>query len=67
MTDHKQHAEQIEREVEDLERQSKKVGADISHTREDWEHKQADPSVPGAVGGPASEAEPPPPEANETD
>jgi hypothetical protein len=67
MTDHEQHAEEIEREVDDLERQSKKLGADISHTREDWEHKQTDPSVPGAVGDPSSESELPPPEPDETD
>ncbi|MDT7538665.1 MAG: hypothetical protein QOI82_2250 [Actinomycetota bacterium] len=67
MTDHEQHADQLEREVDDLERQSKKLGAEISDTRENWEHKQTDDSVPGAVGKPASESELPPPEPDETD
>jgi hypothetical protein len=67
MTDHQQHADQLEREVEDLERHSKKLAADISDTREDWERKQTDGSVPGAVGEPASASELPPPEPDETD
>jgi predicted nucleic acid-binding Zn-ribbon protein len=67
MTDHEQRAEQIEQEVEDLERQSKRLGDEISDTREDWERKQTDSSVPGAVGEPASASELPPPEPDETD
>ena len=63
MTDH----EQLDQEIEDLERHAKKVAADISDTREDWERKQADGSVPGAVGEPASASELPPPEPDETD
>jgi hypothetical protein len=67
MTDHDQHAQQLEREVEDLERQSKRLADEIADTRSDWEHKQTDSSVPGATGKPASASELPPPEPDETD
>jgi hypothetical protein len=65
MAEHEEHAERLEREVEDMQRRSEQVGEDISDAREDWERKQADDAVPGAVGEPAEEM--PPPEPDETD
>jgi hypothetical protein len=56
-----------EREVEEMQERSDRLGEQIGEAREDWEHKQRDPSVPGAVGEPASENELPPPEPDETD
>ena len=53
--------------VDELQEQSDKLAEEISDVREDWERKQADPAVPGAVGEPASEDELPPPEPDETD
>jgi hypothetical protein len=59
-----EHAEQLERELGDMERQSERVGAEIDEAREDWERKQRDPSVPGAsdpgddVGDAGPEGEP---------
>jgi hypothetical protein len=59
--------DRLDREVEELEERSDKLEQQISDVREDWERKQTDPSVPGAVGTPASEDELPPPEPDETD
>jgi hypothetical protein len=56
-----------EREVEDLQEHSDQLGERIAEARKDWERKQRDDSVPGAVGEPASEDELPPPEPDETD
>jgi len=67
MTEHEEHAERLQDEAEKLKRQSEELRDDIADTRKDWEQKQTDDSVPGAVGGPASESEMPPPEPDETD
>jgi hypothetical protein len=56
-----------ERDLEDLQEHSERLGERIEETREEWERKQRDDSVPGAVGEPASENELPPPEPDETD
>ena len=53
--------------AEELQERSDKLAEEIADVRKDWESKQADPSVPGAVGEPASEDELPPPEPDETD
>jgi hypothetical protein len=37
-----------EREVEEMEERSERLGQDIDDAREDWERKKADESVPGA-------------------
>jgi hypothetical protein len=50
--DHREQHEAAERELADMERQSERVGERIERTRSDWEAKQADGSVPGAVGNP---------------
>lgn len=48
-------SEQLERETDELARDSRKVKDSVAQTREDWEHKRTDESVPGA----------PPPEGDE--
>ena len=50
-----EQAEQLDRELADMERQSERVGAEIDEAREDWERKKQDPSVPGA-GNPGDDA-----------
>ena len=61
MTEHEKQAERVERELADMEHQSERLEEEIEHTREDWERKQRDPSVPGAGGNPErAEGEPPP-------
>jgi hypothetical protein len=41
-------AEEMEAEIEELEKHSAEVGEDIEATEADWKRKQADPGVPGA-------------------
>jgi hypothetical protein len=57
MTEHDEKAQQLEREAEDLEEQSDRVGEHIDDTRRDWESKEQDPSVPGAQPDPDDEEE----------
>ena len=58
---------EYERQADELQEKSDKLGEEISDAREDWERKQADPKVPGATGEPASASKLPPPEPDETD
>jgi hypothetical protein len=44
--------ERPERELEDMPQQSNRLENEIDDARENWEHKKADSSVPGAVGDP---------------
>lgn len=65
MSEYEQQADRHEAEAEDMARRSERLGEQISDVREDWERKQLDDSVPGAVGKPKEEL--PPPEPDETD
>jgi hypothetical protein len=47
---HADKADQVERELDDLERRSDRLEDEIDSTREDWERKKRDDSVPGAAG-----------------
>jgi hypothetical protein len=47
----------VERETRDLEEKSERVEEHIRETREDWEQKEEDASVPGAQ--PEESEEPP--------
>ena len=58
---------EYERDADEMQERSERLGEQIDDTREEWERKQRDDSVPGAVGEPASEDELPPPEPDETD
>ena len=44
-----ERSEQLEREAERLEQESKRVGGRIQETRGDWEAKEQDSQVPGAM------------------
>jgi hypothetical protein len=57
MTEHDEEAQQLEREAQDLEEHSDRVGERIDETRRDWESKEQDPSVPGAQPDPDTEEE----------
>jgi hypothetical protein len=48
-----------------MSHRSARLKEEISAVREDWERKQRDAAVPGAVGEPPEEL--PPPEPDETD
>jgi hypothetical protein len=50
--EHERQAEAAERELQDMEERSERVGEHIDETRKDWEAKVADPTVPGAGGDP---------------
>jgi hypothetical protein len=54
----------LDRELDDMERRSERLGEDIEATRRDWEGKKADDSVPGAAGDPERAEEELPPEAD---
>ncbi len=62
MSEHEQQAGRLERELQEMEERSERLGDEISDVREDWEAKRRDESVPGA---PAPESGLPP-EANPT-
>ena len=46
--EHEEQAERLERDAEKLEHESDRVGQHIEETREDWDAKEKDSSVPGA-------------------
>lgn len=50
-------SEEPERTAEDLQQRADRVERDIERTRGDWERKQDDPNVPGAVPGESSDEE----------
>ena len=45
-------SEKPEREVEEMQERSDRLEEEIEDTREDWESKKRDSSVPGAAGDP---------------
>ncbi|MDQ3644271.1 MAG: hypothetical protein M3356_02025 [Actinomycetota bacterium] len=51
-SDHQKLGAEAEREAEDLKHQGDKLDEDIEAAKADWEHKQGDQSVPGAVPDP---------------
>ena len=56
--EHDEQAERLEREAQDMEQRSEKVGDRIEETKRDWGAKEDDPSVPGARPDPdAADAE----------
>jgi hypothetical protein len=65
--DHEAKADEVERSLDDLQERAGRLEGDIEGAGEDWERKQRDPAVPGAVGdsedesgGGESDAPPPP-------
>ena len=62
MSEHEEQADRAERELADMQKQSDRLGDDIEATRDDWERKQRDSSVPGAAGDPEKAEGDPPPE-----
>jgi hypothetical protein len=60
MTEHEEHADRVERELDDMQEQSDQLGEEVEEARKDWESKQRDSSVPGATGDPDDEGGPEP-------
>jgi predicted nucleic acid-binding Zn-ribbon protein len=52
MTEHDERAEELEDELDEMQERTDRLEEEISDTREDWEAKKRDPSVPGAAGDP---------------
>ncbi len=50
--DHEEKARELERDADEMEEHSDKVGERIEETRRDWEAKEQDPSIPGAQPDP---------------
>jgi t-SNARE complex subunit (syntaxin) len=61
--EHREQADAVERELDDMEEQADNLHEEIEATRADWERKKEDDSVPGAVGKTQIRQEGPPPEA----
>ena len=53
---HEELATEAEREAEGLEQQGDKLDDEIEAAKADWERKQEDDSVPGAVPDPGESA-----------
>jgi hypothetical protein len=49
---HEDQADKLEREADQLEERSDELKSDIAETREDWENKVRDDSVPGTPPAP---------------
>lgn len=60
--DHEAKADQLERELDEMQERSEQLGGEIEGAEEDWERRKADDGVPGAAGEP-SQADGPEPEA----
>jgi chromosome segregation ATPase len=67
MSEHDQKGDELERELDDMEQQAERLGEEIDQTRSDWERKQADSSVPGAVDEREPEGPEPPPDHEPSD
>lgn len=63
--DHRKQADRAERELEEMEHESKRLGDRIGEARSDWERKKSDDAVPGAGGDPSAAEGGLPPEADE--
>lgn len=65
MSDHQDKADAVESEIDGLEQESERLGAQIGETRTDWEGRKADDNVPGADGKPEAAQDGLPPEAEQ--
>jgi predicted nucleic acid-binding Zn-ribbon protein len=52
MTEKDPRADDLERELDEMQERSERLEDEIDETREEWERKKRDPSVPGAAGDP---------------
>jgi len=48
MSDHAEKADEVERELDDLQHESERLDGDIAGAKDDWERKKRDDAVPGA-------------------
>jgi predicted nucleic acid-binding Zn-ribbon protein len=64
MSEHDEQAEQLEHELDDMQRRTERLEGQIDDVREDWERKKRDSSVPGAAGDPEQAEKGPEPETS---
>jgi len=62
---HEAKADELERELDEMQERAERLGGDIEGAGEDWERKKKDSKVPGA-GGEPEQADGPQPEAEYT-
>jgi hypothetical protein len=55
--EHDEQADRMEKEADKLEHHSDQLGERIDDVESDWERKEQDPSVPGALPDPGEEEE----------
>jgi hypothetical protein len=55
--EHDEQGEGLEAEAKRMEEHSDEVGEGIEETRQDWESRKNDPSVPGAQPAPGEQQE----------
>jgi hypothetical protein len=48
--DHEAKADELERELDEMQEHTDELGGEIEGAGEDWEHRKADDKVPGATG-----------------
>ena len=48
MSEYERQADELEGELDDMDERVENLEGDIKETREDWERKKGDSSVPGA-------------------
>jgi hypothetical protein len=53
--EHEERAREMERDADEMEEHSAKVGEQIDETRREWDAKERDPSIPGAQPDPEEE------------
>jgi hypothetical protein len=64
MTENDPRADELERELNAMQKRSERLEAEIGETREDWERKKRDDKVPGAGGAPQQAESDPGPETD---
>jgi chromosome segregation ATPase len=64
MSEHDERADELEHELDDMERRTDRLENEIGDVREDWERKKRDSRIPGAAGDPDSAEKGPQPETN---
>ena len=62
---HEAKADELERELDEMQERTERLGGEIEGADEDWERKKKDSKVPGA-GGEPEQADGPEPEAEYT-
>jgi predicted nucleic acid-binding Zn-ribbon protein len=55
MTEHERQADELERELDDMQERADKLEDEIDDVREDWDRKKRDSHVPGAPAEGADE------------